>query len=98
VTGHPLLWRQERNRTAVDLGLLLDDDELLRGQSGRVQVQVQSELTFGMREHAAVRVGLPDGREIWFRDSADRATAPGARSWWSITRPAALEVQGCCMS
>ena len=28
VTGHPLLWRQERNRIAADLQLLLGDDEL----------------------------------------------------------------------
>jgi ATP-dependent helicase/nuclease subunit B len=76
VTGHPLLWRQERNRIAVDLGLLLDDDERLRGQTGRIQVQ--SELTFGMREHAAVRVRLPDEREIWFRGSADRVDRAGS--------------------
>jgi hypothetical protein len=76
VTGHPLLWRQERNRIAVDLGLLLDDDERLRAETGRVQVQ--SELTFGMREHAAVRVRLPDDREIWFRGSADRVDLAGS--------------------
>jgi len=76
VTGHPLLWRQERNRIAADLGLLLDDDELLRAQTGRVQVR--SELSFGIRERPAVRVGLPDGREIWFRGSADRVDCAGS--------------------
>jgi len=75
VTGHRLLWRQERNRIAADLQLLLDDDELVRAQTGRVQVR--SELTFGIREHPAVRVGLADGREIWFRGSADRVDRAG---------------------
>jgi len=76
VTGHPLLWRQERNRIAADLQLLLGDDELLRAQTGRVQVR--SELSFGMRGRPAVRVGLPDGREIWFRGSADRVDCAGS--------------------
>ena len=75
VTGHPLLWRQERNRIAADLQLLLGDDELLRAQTGRVQVR--SELSFGIREHPAVRVRLADGREIWFRGSADRVDRAG---------------------
>jgi ATP-dependent helicase/nuclease subunit B len=39
---------------------------------------VQSELTFGIREHAAVRVRLPDDREIWFRGSADRVDRAGS--------------------
>ena len=30
-----------------------------------------------MREHAAVRVRPPDGREIWFRGSADRVDRAG---------------------
>jgi len=76
VTGHPLLWRQQRNRIAADLQLLLGDDELLRAQTGRVQVR--SELSFGIRERPAVRVGLPDGREIWFRGSADRVDLAGS--------------------
>jgi RecB family exonuclease len=76
VTGHPLLWRQERNRIAADLQLLLGDDELLRAQTGRVQVR--SELSFGMRERPPVRVGLSDGREIWFRGSADRVDRAGS--------------------
>ena len=76
VTGHPLLWRQERNRIAADLQLLLDDDELVRADTGRVQVQ--SELSFGMREQAAVQVRLADGREIRFRGSADRVDRAGS--------------------
>ena len=76
VTGHPLLWRQERNRIAADLQLLLDDDEQLRADTGRVQVQ--SELSFGMREQAAVQVRLADGREIRFRGSADRVDRAGS--------------------
>jgi RecB family exonuclease len=31
-----------------------------------------------MREHAAVRVRPPDGREIWFRGSADRVDRAGS--------------------
>ena len=76
VTGHPLLWRQERDRIAADLQLLLGDDELLRAQTGRVQVR--SELSFGMGGRPAVRVELPDGREIWFRGSADRVDLAGS--------------------
>ena len=76
VTGHSLLWRQQRNRIAADLQLLLGDDELLRAQTGRVQVR--SELSFWIRERPAVRVGLPDGREIWFRGSADRVDLAGS--------------------
>jgi len=76
VTGHPLLWQRERNRIAADLQLLLGDDEQLRAQTGRVQVR--SELSFGIRERPAVRVGLPDGREIWFRGSADRVDCAGS--------------------
>ena len=75
VTGHPLLWRQERNRIAADLQLLLDDDDQLRADTGRVQVR--SELSFGMREQAAVRIRLADGREIRFRGSADRVNRAG---------------------
>jgi ATP-dependent helicase/nuclease subunit B len=75
VTGHPLLWQQERNRIAADLQLLLDDDELLRADTGRVQVR--SELSFGTRERAAVQVRLADGRELRFRGSADRVDRAG---------------------
>jgi len=46
-----------------------------RAQIGRVQVR--SELSFGIREHAAVRVRLAGGREIWFRGSADRVDRAG---------------------
>jgi ATP-dependent helicase/nuclease subunit B len=77
-TGHPMLWRQELGRILSDLDRLLDDDELLRAQSGRRQVR--SELVFGMRGAPVVEVALPDGRAIGLRGSADRVdvTADGA--------------------
>ena len=51
-------------------------EKLLRSQTG--QVQVRSELSFGIREHAAVRVQPPDDREIWFRGGADRVDCDGS--------------------
>ena len=76
VTGHRLLWGQERNRIAGDLQLMLDDDDLLREQTGRVQMR--SELSFGMAAAAAVPLRLPDDRQIWFRGSADRVDQAGS--------------------
>jgi RecB family exonuclease len=75
VTGHRLLWRQERHRILTDLELLLDDDEQLRVRTGRQQVL--SELAFGMGGVAPVEVRLPDGRAIRFRGSADRVDRVG---------------------
>ncbi|HEX6325606.1 MAG TPA: PD-(D/E)XK nuclease family protein [Jiangellaceae bacterium] len=70
LTGHRLLWRQERARIAADLQALLDDDEKLRRETGRRQVR--SELVFGMRGADPVEIRLPDDRVIRFRGSADR--------------------------
>jgi hypothetical protein len=50
-------------------------EELVRAQTG--QVQVRSELSFGIRDHAAVRVRLADDRDIWFRGGADRVDRAG---------------------
>jgi len=75
VTGHQLLWRQERHRILTDLELLLDDDEELRAWTGRQQVR--SELTFGMGSVAPIEVRLPDGRAVRFRGSADRVDRAG---------------------
>ncbi|HEX6338259.1 MAG TPA: PD-(D/E)XK nuclease family protein [Jiangellaceae bacterium] len=70
LTGHRLMWRQERARILADVQALLDDDEKLRSGTGRQQVR--SELAFGMRGADPVEVSLPDGRAIKFRGSADR--------------------------
>jgi RecB family exonuclease len=70
LTGHRLLWRQERARILADLQALLDDDEKLRRETERRQVR--SELVFGMRGADPVLVSLPDGRTIRLRGSADR--------------------------
>jgi ATP-dependent helicase/nuclease subunit B len=87
VTGHPLLWRQERNRIAADLQLLLGDDELLRAQIGRVQVR--SELPSGYGSARRCGWGCPTAARSGSWAAPTGSTAPGARSWWSITRPAA---------
>ncbi|MGP3981431.1 PD-(D/E)XK nuclease family protein [Streptomyces sp. KR80] len=70
VTGHRLLWEQERARILADLEFLLTDDEHLRRETGRRQVR--SELVFGMRGFDPVLVSLPDGRCIHLCGSADR--------------------------
>lgn len=75
VTGHRLLWRQERHRILADLELLLDDDEDLRAGTGRRQAR--SELTFGMHGVPPIEVRLPDGRTMRFRGSADRVDRAG---------------------
>ena len=75
MTGHPVLWRRELGRICADLQVLLDDDERLRAEQGRVQVR--SELVFGMQGRPAVPLRLPDGREACFRGSADRVDRAG---------------------
>lgn len=75
VTGHRLLWEQERRRILADLELLLADDDRVRAETGRVQVR--SELAFGMRGAEPVAVPLGDGRAIRFRGSADRVDRAG---------------------
>jgi RecB family exonuclease len=70
LTGHRLMWRQERARILADLQALLDDDEKLRRETGRRQVR--SELVFGMRGADPVEIPLSDDRVIRLRGSADR--------------------------
>ena len=75
VTGHRVLWRRELGRICGDLQLLLDDDDQLRAEQGRVQVR--SELVFGMQGMPAVPFRLPDGRRVRFRGSANRVDRAG---------------------
>jgi RecB family exonuclease len=75
VTGHRLLWQQERRRILNMLQLLLDDDEKLRAVTGRRQVR--SELVFGMDGADPVEVPLPNGTTIRFRGAADRVDLAG---------------------
>ena len=75
VTGHPVLWRREFGRICADLQVLLDDDDQLRAEKGRVQVR--SELVFGMQGMPAVPFRLPDGRQVSFRGSANRVDRTG---------------------
>jgi RecB family exonuclease len=70
VTGHRMLWHQERRRILNMLQLLLDDDEKLRAATGRRQVR--SELVFGMDGADPVEIPLPNGTSIRFRGAADR--------------------------
>ena len=75
LTGHRLLWQQQRARILADLQRLLDDDDALRARTGRRQVR--SELTFGMAGAEPVEIPLPDGRTIRFRGAADRVDRAG---------------------
>lgn len=75
VTGHRLLWAQERMRIINQLQQLLDHDEKVRADTGRRQVR--SELVFGMRGSEPVEVALPDGTSIRFRGAADRVDRAG---------------------
>ena len=69
LTGHPRLWDRERDRLHQDLEAILDlDDAAHRARDSRV---VASELPFGMRGHAPVRIELENG-SIAMRGSADR--------------------------
>lgn len=76
VTGHPVLWRQERIRILADLDRFLDEDNRIRAASGRRQER--SELLFGVGGAPPVDVRLPDGRVLRFRGSADRVDRAGA--------------------
>ena len=75
ITGHRLLWAQERNRIVNQLQHVLDDDEAVRAATGRQQVR--SELVFGMRGAEPVEILLPDGESIRFRGAADRVDRVG---------------------
>lgn len=69
LTGHPRLWEREREALRADLEWILDEDDRIRAaRSARV---VASELAFGQRGAAPVRVDI-DGGALMMRGSADR--------------------------
>ncbi|MEW1975438.1 PD-(D/E)XK nuclease family protein [Microbacterium profundi] len=69
LTGHPRLWDREREALRADLEWILDEDDRTRAARGsRV---VASELAFGQRGAAPVRVEV-DGGALMMRGSADR--------------------------
>lgn len=69
LTGHPRLWEREREQLRRDLEHILDLDDAAHADRGsRV---VASELAFGMRGKASVKVDV-DGGTIAMRGSADR--------------------------
>lgn len=69
LTGHPRLWEREREALRADLEWILDEDDRIRAaRSARV---VASELAFGQKGAAPVRVEI-DGGALMMRGSADR--------------------------
>jgi ATP-dependent helicase/nuclease subunit B len=69
VTGHPRLWRHERDRIETDLIEMLDLDDRWRAQhNARV---VASELRFGYEDEPPVEVPVPGG-VVRMRGSADK--------------------------
>lgn len=69
LTGHPRLWRRERDRLEADLLGMLDADDEWRA---RVQARVvASEMPFGVGEHPAVEIAVPGGA-VRLRGSADK--------------------------
>ena len=70
LTGHPLLWERALLRVLAQLDQLLDDDDWVRGETGRRQVR--SELPFGMQGEPPVELALPSGAVVRLRGSADR--------------------------
>lgn len=69
LTGHPRLWKRERELLLADLEALLDADDEHRAQN-RSRI-LASELRFGMGGVEPVRVAV-DGGEVALRGSADR--------------------------
>ncbi|WP_431837064.1 PD-(D/E)XK nuclease family protein [Cellulomonas sp. Y8] len=69
LTGHPKLWRRERDRLEADLlGMLDADDEWRASMQAGV---VASEMPFGVGEHRAVDIPVPGGT-VRLRGSADK--------------------------
>jgi ATP-dependent helicase/nuclease subunit B len=70
LTGHPVLWAQDRAKILADLDRALSDDDAYRADRG---VRWKSaELPFGRKGTPAVAVQLPDGSQLLFTGYADR--------------------------
>lgn len=69
LTGEPLYWHRDQVllRRDLDAFLALDTDRRLEGGLR----PVDTELAFGLHGARAVRISLPDGREIGIRGSID---------------------------
>jgi RecB family exonuclease len=79
VTGHPLVWANERNTILSDLRFLLDVDTERRAAGGWTPAHVEQSFG-GERDGSwpAVEVPIGQGRAIRFRGYIDRVdTAPG---------------------
>lgn len=69
LTGHPRLWRRERDRLEADLLGMLDADDQWRAEThSRVAA---SEMPFGVGEHPAVEIPVTGGT-VRLRGSADK--------------------------
>lgn len=75
ITGHPLLWRRDRDAIIRDLVSFVDADDLRRAQLGLTPDA--AELPFGMAGADPLVIDLGDGTAIRLRgriDRTDRAT------------------------
>jgi ATP-dependent helicase/nuclease subunit B len=71
VTGRPVFWRRDRAQILAQVDRFLDDDAARRRADGTRPRA--AEYGFGLGGEAGpVSIGLPDGRELLFRGSADR--------------------------
>lgn len=69
LTGHPRLWRRERDRLEADLLGMLDADDRWRAETqSRVAA---SEMPFGVDDHPAVEIPVTGGT-VRLRGSADK--------------------------
>lgn len=69
LTGHPRLWRRERDRIEVELVAMLDvDDEWRAGNDARVAA---AEMPFGLEGHPPLPVPVPGG-QVLMLGSADK--------------------------
>lgn len=78
VTGHPLLWRRDRQRIVEDLDRFLDHDHDRR--TALAATPVSAEQPFGLPGSAAepVVVDLGDGRHVRIRGRIDRVDGTDA--------------------
>lgn len=71
ITGHPLFWRQDRQRLLLDFDRFVDHDDLRRREGGLTPIG--SELPFGMDAGSdPLAIHLPGGHTIRVRGRIDR--------------------------
>jgi len=70
LTGRALMWRRTQAEVLADLDVFLTKDDEYRRQA-RVRPRA-AEMTFGMGGEDPLTLGLPTGRTLTFRGTADR--------------------------